>query len=281
MRYIDAGKITEAVKELCLEANYAIGRDVLAALRQMKERENSPTACEVLAQIIENDEIAAAESVPICQDTGMAVIFAEVGQEVVIINGDYAQAIEEGVRQAYVEGYLRKSVVKDPLFDRTNTGDNTPPVIYTQIVPGDQIKLKVTVKGFGSENMSRTKMMTPAEGVKGFKDFVIETVRLAGPNPCPPIVVGVGVGGTLDKAAQLAKLATMRDIGSANPDENYARLEMQILEEINRLGIGPAGLGGRSTALAVHIEYYPGHIAGIPIVVNICCHAVRHKEKII
>jgi fumarate hydratase subunit alpha len=281
MRRIYAADITQAVKTLCLEANWYIGKDVINALKQASSQEDSAIGCDVLEQIIKNDEIAASESVPVCQDTGMVVVFAEVGQDVRIEAGNYSEAIQEGVRQAYVEGYLRKSIVRDPLFDRSNTKDNTPAVIYTDIVPGDRIKLKLTVKGFGSENMSRTKMMTPAEGIAGFKDFVLETVRLAGPNPCPPIVVGIGVGGTMDKAAQLAKIATMREIGVANANPNYADLEQQLHEAINQLGIGPAGLGGRSTALAVHIEYYPGHIAGIPVVVNICCHAARHKETVI
>lgn len=278
MRQITAPEITKAVKTLFLEANYQIGNDVSAALETMYAQEDSAIGREVLSQIIENNQIAAQENVPICQDTGMAVLFLEIGQDLQILGGDLETAIQKGVRKAYIEGYLRKSVVKDPLFDRTNTGDNTPAVIHTRIVPGDGFKIIGTAKGFGSENMSRCKALTPSEGVEGFKKFVLETVRGAGPNPCPPIVVGIGVGGTLDKAAQLAKWATIRRIGTHHPKPQYAELEQQLLEEINKLGIGPAGLGGHCTSLAVHIEYYPGHIAGIPVVVNICCHAARHKE---
>jgi len=281
MRQITAPEITKAVKTLFLEANYQIGSDVSAALEKMCLAEDSAIGKEVLGQIIENNRIAADEKLPICQDTGMAVLFIEIGQNLQISGGDLEDAVQEGVRRAYTEGYLRKSVVKDPLFDRTNTGDNTPAVIYTRIVPGDKMKIMGTAKGFGSENMSRCKALTPSEGVEGFKRFVLETVRLAGPNPCPPIVVGIGVGGTLDKAAQLAKWATIRRIGTPHPKAQYAELENELLEQINHLGIGPAGLGGLCTSLAVHIEYYPGHIAGIPVVVNICCHAARHKEIIL
>lgn len=216
-----------------------------------------------------------------CQDTGMAVVFAEVGQDVHITGGNFVDAINQGVREAYSEGCLRKSIVADPLFDRKNTGDNTPAVIYTDIVPGDKIKLTVTCKGFGSENMSRIKMMTPADGVDGVLDFIVNTVVEAGPNPCPPTIVGVCIGGTMDKAAQIAKLATIRPVGSHNSDPRYAQLEAEALRRINDSGVGPGGLGGRVTCLAVNIESYPTHIAGMPVAVNVCCHAARHGEAVI
>ncbi len=276
MREIKAALITEKVKQLFLKISYEIGDDVLCGLRAGKDKEISPIGKAILEEIIANDTLAAKEGMAVCQDTGMAVVFAEVGQEVHITEGDFQQAINQGVREAYAEGYLRKSVVSDPLFDRKNTQDNTPAVIYTDIVPGDSVKLAVTAKGFGSENMSRLKMLTPADGQQGVLDFIVETVSLAGPNPCPPVVVGVCVGGTMDKAAQLAKKATMRRLGSLNPDARYQALEEKALEQINASGIGPGGLGGLTTALAVHIDWYPTHIAGLPVAVNICCHAVRH-----
>ncbi len=281
MRKIKAEVIKETVRDLFLKANYYIGEDIYNELRQRYELEESPVGRSVLEQIIKNDEIAAKEKIAICQDTGMAVVFVELGQEVMIVNGDFNEAIYQGVREAYLEGFLRKSVVCEPIFDRINTKDNTPAIIHLKIVPGDKVKITVTAKGFGSENMSRIKMLKPADGVEGVKEFIINTIVEAGPNPCPPVVVGVGVGGTMEMAAILAKKATIRPVGEHNDDSRYAQLEREILEEINKSGIGPAGLGGRTTALAVNIEYFPTHIAGLPVAVNICCHAARHAEKAI
>lgn len=278
MREISANTIKETVKKLYLQDNYYIGKDIMDALQEGLNKEESETGQAVLEQIIKNNKLAAEEQIAICQDTGMAVLFIKLGQEVRIVDGDFNEAVNQGVREAYTEGYLRKSLVTDPLFDRKNTKDNTPAVIHLELVPGDKIHLLVTGKGFGSENMSRLKMMTPAEGEQGVRSFVVETVKIAGPNPCPPVVVGVGVGGTVDKAAQIAKKATLRPIGTHNPDPRYAKMETEILEEINKLGIGPAGLGGRITALTVNIDYFPAHIAGTAVVVNICCHAARHAE---
>jgi len=278
MREIQASEIKELVKKLLLDANFYIGEDVLAALQKARDNEPSPTGRAVLEMIIENHQVAREEQLAICQDTGMVVLFVELGQEVHIIGGDFQEAVNQGVEAAYREGYLRKSVVDDPLFERRNTRTNRPAIIYTDIVPGDKIRLQITPKGFGSENMSALEMMTPADGPDRIKAFVVETIRKAGGNPCPPTIVGVGIGGTADKACVLAKKATLRKIGTHNPDERYARLEKEILEEINNLGIGPAGLGGRTTALAVNIEYFPTHIAGMPVAVNICCHASRHAE---
>lgn len=281
MREIQASQITTTVRDLFIAANYEIGADVLAALRWCREMEPSPLGQMALDQIIENDCLAAAEQLPICQDTGMAVLFVEYGQDVHVVGGGFNEAVDEGVRQAYIEGYLRKSVVSDPLFSRTNSGDNTPAIIHVRIVPGENIRFLVTPKGFGSENMSALKMLTPAAGAAGVKQFVLDTVRQAGPNPCPPIIVGLGIGGTMDKAAELAKLATLRPVGSSNPDQRYADLEQELLAEINKTGIGPAGLGGLTTALAVNIEWYPTHIAGLPVAVNIVCHACRRQEAVI
>ncbi|NPV44269.1 MAG: fumarate hydratase [Firmicutes bacterium] len=281
MRQIRAEVIKDAVKDLFIEANYVIGKDIYNKLKEQHEKEESEVGKSILKQIIENDEIAAKERIAICQDTGLAVLFIEIGQDVSIVGGDFKEAVNQGVREAYTDGYLRKSAVTDPLFDRKNTKDNTPAIIYIDIVPGDKIKILVTPKGFGSENMSALKMLKPADGVKGVKDFVVETAVKAGPNPCPPIIVGVGIGGTVEKAALMAKKATLRPVGQHNPDERYARLEQEILEEINKSGIGPGGLGGRTTALAVNIEHFPTHIAGLPVAVNICCHAARHAETTI
>ncbi|NLM22042.1 MAG: fumarate hydratase [Peptococcaceae bacterium] len=278
MREINAQTIKETVKQLFWQANYEIGPDILEALRQGLRQEESPTGRAILEQILQNNETARCEKMPICQDTGMAVLFIKLGQDVRIVGGDFNEAVNQGVREAYTEGYLRKSLVMDPIFDRINTKDNTPAVIHLELVPGDKINILVTSKGFGSENMSRLKMMTPAEGEEGVKKFVLETVALAGPNPCPPIIVGVGIGGTLEKAALIAKKATLRPLGQPNPDPRYAQMERDILSEINKLGIGPGGLGGRITALAVNIDYFPAHIAGTAVVVNICCHAARHAE---
>ena len=279
IRKIKADTVTKTVKQLFMDCNYFIDDSITKALKDFREKEKSPVGKNVLSQLLENNEIAAKEQIPICQDTGMAVLFVEYGDKVVIEDGSFKEAVEQGVREAYDEGYLRKSVVTDPVFDRINTKDNTPAVIHTEIVPGDKIKFLVGGKGFGSENMSAIKMLTPSYGAEGVKDFILETVKKAGPNPCPPIVVGVGIGGTFEKAAQLAKKATFRPIDTKNPDPRYAQMEDELLEKINRMGFGPAGLGGNTTALGVNIETYPTHIAGMPVAVNICCHAARHKES--
>jgi len=281
MREITAQAITKEVERLFLCASYCIGQDVEAAVRKGVEEEVSPAGRAALSQIAENYQIARAEGVAICQDTGMAVVFAEVGQEVCITGGGFEDAINEGVRQAYERGYLRKSVVGEPLFDRVNTRDNTPAVIHTRLRPGDELRLLVTPKGFGSENMSRVKMLVPADGVEGVRRFIVETVVEAGPNPCPPVIVGVGIGGTMEMAALMAKRQTARTVGSRHPDLRYASLEETALAAINRSGVGPAGTGGRVTALAVNVEYYPTHIAGLPVAVNVCCHAARHAEGVL
>jgi len=280
MREISVDIIRDEVKRLCIEANYFLGDDVLQAFHTFREKEESPLAAEILDQLIENARIASDEEVPICQDTGFAVIFIELGQEVQLTGGNLAEAVNEGVRQGYEKGYLRKSIVTDPL-DRVNTGDNTPAILYTDIVPGDRVKITIAPKGGGSENMSRIKMLKPADGADGVKSFVIETVQLAGSNPCPPIVVGVGIGGTFDKCAQLAKKALLRELGSTHPDPFYAAMEQELLEKVNNLGIGPQGLGGRTTALGVHIEPHPCHIASLPAAVNIQCHVARHTHLVI
>lgn len=276
VRYIEASVITETVKKLLMDCNYFIGGDIMDALLKARDGETSPVGKSVLDQIIENDKIAAKEEIPLCQDTGMAVLFVEYGDKVCVENGSFDEAVNEGVRQAYTEGYLRKSVVSDPVFDRVNTKDNTPAVIHTKIVSGGKIKITAGGKGFGSENMSAIKMLTPSYGVEGVKQFILDTVRAAGPNPCPPVVVGVGIGGTFERAAQLAKKATFREINTHNSDSRYASLEDELLTEINKMGFGPAGLGGNTTALGVNIETSPTHIAGMPVAVNICCHAARH-----
>lgn len=281
IRTISAETVTAAVKKLFMDCNYFIGKDIMNALENAEKSETSPVGKSVLSQIIENDKIAAKEEIPLCQDTGMAVLFVEYGDKVAIANGSFDEAVNEGVRQAYGDGYLRKSVVSDPVFDRVNTKDNTPAIIHTKIVSGNQIKITAGGKGFGSENMSAIKMLTPSYGVEGVKQFILDTVRSAGPNPCPPIVVGVGIGGTFERAAQLAKKATFRPIDTHNEDERYAALEDELLEKINKMGFGPAGLGGNTTALGVNIETSPTHIAGMPVAVNICCHAARHASTII
>jgi fumarate hydratase subunit alpha len=279
MREIDANTIIAAVKKLCMDANYYLGEDVLSALKKFEKQEESPLGKEILNQIIDNAGIAAKKQMPLCQDTGLTVIFADIGQEV-HIRGDFDEAIQEGVRQGYRDGYLRKSIVVDPL-NRKNTGDNTPAVISSRLVPGDKLSLTILPKGGGSENMSRIKMLKPADGVQGVKDFVVETIRIAGGNPCPPLIVGVGIGGSFDKVAQLAKHALLRTVGSKHPDVYYAALEDELLEKINDTGVGPQGLGGRTTALAVHIEVAPCHIASLPAAVNTQCHSARHKTTII
>lgn len=278
MREIHISKIIDTVKELCIEANYYLSNDIKKALCNAKENETWPLAENILDQIILNSDIAKNENMPICQDTGMACIFIEIGQDVHIVGGLLDDAINEGVRRGYEEGFLRKSVVKDPI-NRINTKDNTPAIIYHNIVSGDKIKITVAPKGFGSENMSRIKMLKPSDGLQGVKEFIIETVRLAGPNPCPPIVIGVGIGGTFDKAAYLAKKALIRPLDKRNEDKFYSDLEEELLDTINKLGIGPQGFGGKTTALGLNIETYPTHIAGLPVAVNINCHATRHKER--
>ncbi len=278
MREIHISEIISTVRDLCIESNYYLSNDVKEALCKAKENETWPLAENVLDQIILNSDIAKKEDMPICQDTGMACVFVEVGQEVHIVGGLLQDAINEGVRRGYDEGFLRKSVVKDPI-NRVNTKDNTPAIVYYDIVPGDKIKVTVAPKGFGSENMSRIKMLKPSDGLQGVKDFIIETVKLAGPNPCPPIVIGVGIGGTFDKAAYLAKKALIRPLNKRNDEKFYSNLEEELLETINKLGIGPQGFGGKTTALGLNIETYPTHIAGLPIAVNINCHATRHKER--
>lgn len=279
MREVDSKDITSAVRKLSMDANYYLGEDVLAALKKFEKLEESPLGKEILNQILKNADIAASKQMPLCQDTGLSVIFAELGQDV-HIKGDFNEAIQEGIRQGYKDGYLRKSIVVDPL-NRKNSGDNTPAVISTTIVPGDKIQLTILPKGGGSENMSRIKMLKPSDGEQGVKDFVIETIKIAGGNPCPPLIVGVGIGGSFDKVAQLAKHALLREVGSSHPDPFYAKMENELLEEINKTGVGPQGLGGRTTALAVHIEYAPCHIASLPAAVNTQCHSARHKTVVI
>lgn len=280
MRNVDVKEIIGAVKEMCISANYNLGKDVLDAFEESKKNEESPVGKGIIENLIENAKIAKDNQVPMCQDTGMAVVFVELGQEVQIVGGNITDAINEGVRQGYKEGYLRKSVVEDPLM-RKNTGDNTPAIIYYDIVSGDKIKITIAPKGFGSENMSKTKMLKPSDGIKGVEDFIVETVSEGGPNPCPPIVVGVGIGGTLDKATYMAKKALLRPIGSQSNLEHIKEMEENLLKRINSLGIGPQGLGGTTTALAVNIEVFATHIAGLPVAVNINCHASRHEERII
>lgn len=280
MREIQCSKITEVIRKLCIEANEHLPEDVKCAIKTARKEEDGEIAKGILDNIIENYEIADRENVPICQDTGMAVVFMEIGQDVHITGGDLTECVNEGVRQGYTDGYLRKSVVKDPI-KRGNTGDNTPAILYTEIVPGEQIKITVGPKGFGSENMSRIMMFKPSAGLEGIKDFIIETVKFAGPNPCPPMVVGVGIGGTFDRCALLAKKALMRPLGSSNKDPFYADLEKELLLKINSLGIGPQGLGGRTTAIGLNIETFPTHIAGMPCAVNINCHVTRHKTEVI
>ncbi|MDD3031632.1 MAG: fumarate hydratase [Candidatus Caldatribacteriota bacterium] len=276
MRKIEASKISSKVKELFLQANFNIGTDVLDALEKAWQNEKSKVGKDALKMIIDNNRLASSKELAICQDTGLAVLFVEIGQEVCIVDGDYKEAINKGVEEAYEDGYLRKSVVDDPVFDRKNTKNNTPAFIYNEIIPGDKIKILVMPKGFGSENMSSLAMLTAAHGAKGVVDFIVDTVRKAGPNPCPPTVLGVGVGGTADKAMVIAKKAIARTIGQHNPNPKYAQMEEEALERINKLGIGPGGLGGSTTSLAVNIDYLPTHIAGMPVAVNVCCHATRH-----
>ncbi len=280
MREIDVAVVSAAVAEMSKEANYYLGDDVTKAFERGLAEEVSPVGREVFKQLLENARIAREEEVPMCQDTGTAVLFVELGQEVRLTGGDFNEALNAGVRQGYTEGYLRKSIVKDPL-QRVNSGDNTPAVVHLQIVPGDQIKITLAPKGGGSENMGTVKMLTPSQGSQGLIDFVVETVSNAGSNPCPPIVVGVGFGGNFEKVTYLAKKALLRPLGQPNADPFYTNLEKEMLEKINSTGIGPQGFGGRFTALAVHIESHPCHIACMPAAVNINCHASRHTERVI
>ena len=280
MREINVQQIIDTVEKLCIDANNHLPSDVKCAIKNCRACEDGKIAQGVLDNIIENFEIADAENVPVCQDTGMACVFLEIGQDLHIVGGDLTEAINEGVRRGYANGYLRKSVVGDPVR-RGNTGDNTPAMIYTEIVPGENLKITLGPKGFGSENMSAIRMFKPSAGLQGIKDFIIETVEAAGPNPCPPIVVGVGIGGTFDKAALLAKKAIMRPIDSSHPDPYYADLEKEMLEKINQLGIGPQGFGGKTTAIGLNIETLPTHIAGMPCAININCHVTRHKTEVL
>ena len=280
MREIQTQQIIDVIEKLCIDANNHLPEDVKCAIKNCRACEDGKIACGVLDNIIENFEIADNENLPICQDTGMACVFLEIGQDVHIVGGDLTEAINEGVRRGYKNGYLRKSVVADPVR-RGNTGDNTPAMIYTEIVPGDKLKITLGPKGFGSENMSAVRMFKPSAGLQGIKDFILETVETAGPNPCPPIVIGVGIGGTFDKAALLAKKAIMRPLDTSNPDPYYADLEKEMLEKVNQLGIGPQGFGGKTTAIGLNIEVLPTHIAGMPCAININCHVTRHKTEVL
>lgn len=280
MREVNVDKVTENIKEMCIEANHFLTDDMKKVFKNAVVSEESPLGKQVLNQLNENLDIAANDMIPICQDTGMAVVFINVGQDVHLTGGDITDAINEGVRRGYVDGYLRKSVVKDPIY-RENTKDNTPAVIHFNIVPGDKVDITVAPKGFGSENMSRVFMLKPADGIEGVKEAILTAVKDAGPNACPPMVVGVGIGGTFEKCAYLAKKALTRDLNEESPVEYVRDLEKEMLEKINKLGIGPGGLGGTQTALAINIETYPTHIAGLPVAVNICCHVNRHSHRVI
>ncbi|MDN5323860.1 MAG: fumarate hydratase subunit alpha [Clostridia bacterium] len=281
LKEIKVEKIIETVKGLCIKAACDLPNDVEALITNSLKKEESEFGRYILEQIIDNIKLARKENQAMCQDTGVAVIFVEIGQDVHITGGNLISAINEGVRQGYRDGYLRNSVVDDPLFLRKNTGDNTPAVIHTEIVPGNQLKIMVVPKGAGSENMGALKMLKPVDGIEGVKEFILKTVREAGGNPCPPIIVGVGIGGTMEKATYLAKKALTREAGEHNPDNRYKELEIELLKKINKLGIGPQGLGGRITALAVNIEAYPTHIATLPVAVNLNCHAARHSKAIL
>lgn len=280
MREVNVDKVTENIKEMCIEANHFLTDDMKKVFKNAVVSEESPLGKQVLNQLNENLDIAAKDMIPICQDTGMAVVFINVGQDVHFTNGNITDAINEGVRQGYVDGYLRKSVVNDPII-RENTKDNTPAVIHYNIVPGDKVDITVAPKGFGSENMSRIFMLKPADGIEGVKNAILTAVKDAGPNACPPMVVGVGIGGTFEKCALLAKKALTRNVEEESPVKYVRELEREMLDKINRLGIGPGGLGGTQTALAINIETYPTHIAGLPVAVNICCHVNRHAHRVI
>ncbi|MDH5695826.1 MAG: fumarate hydratase [Dehalococcoidia bacterium] len=281
MREIKASAITQAVAQLCQEANFELGEDVLSALKRAQQTEESPLGREVLSQLIENARIAEQERLPLCQDCGTAVVFLEIGQEVHITGGDLYAAVEEGIRRGYAQGYLRKSIASQPFSARINTKDNTPPVIHGEIVPGDQLKITVMPKGGGAENMSRLAMLKPSDGRPGIIDLVVRTVDEAGGNACPPLIIGLGIGGTVEKAMLLAKEALLRRVAEPNPDPEIAELEKEILAQVNALGIGPLGFGGRTTALAVHAEVMPAHIASLPVAVNLQCHSARHKEAVL
>ncbi len=281
MREIHAPRIADVVAQLCIEANLHLGHDMLRALQRASEAESSRLGKELISNILENARIADDDRVPLCQDCGVAVLFLEIGQDVHITGGTLIEAVNEGVRRGYKDGYLRMSVVSDPLGARTNTSDNTPAVVHTEVVPGDRLSIAFMPKGGGSENMSRMRVLTPAEGRRGVIRFVVEAVEEAGGSPCPPIIVGCGVGGTTEKAAYLAKKSLLRDVGLRSPDPGTAELEADILEQINRLGIGPLGLGGRVTALAVHLETHPCHMASLPVAVNIQCHSARHRRAVL
>ncbi len=281
MRTLKTDAITEAVSNLFKQANYSLGDDVLAALNKARREEESPAGREAIDAILENARIAAGEKIPLCQDCGAAVVFLEVGQDVHVVGGDLYAAVNEGVRQAYKEGYLRKSIVDRPFSERKNTGDNTPAVIHVDIIPGDKLKITVLPKGGGAENMAKLGMLLPAAGKKGVIDFVVNAVSEAWSNPCPPVIVGVGIGGTAEKAMALAKHALIRKVGEPSPDKETAALEKEILHKVNELGIGPMGYGGRITALAVHVESFPAHITALPVAVNLQCHSARHREKTI
>ena len=281
MREINVEDIIGTVERLCIQSNYYLPQDVKKALEDAVDKEESPLAKEILEDILKNQEIARTKDVPICQDTGLAVIFLELGQEVRLVGGDLNTAIDEGVRRGYKNGYLRKSAVDDPFMVRKNTGDNTPAIIHTKIVPGDKVKLILAPKGGGSENMSALAMLKPSDGVEGIKKFVLDTVDKAGSNPCPPIIVGIGIGGTIEKTTLIAKQSLLRKVGEHNSNPMISKLEEELLDEINKLGIGPQGFGGRTTALAVNIETFPAHIASMPVAINIQCHVARHQEAII
>jgi len=281
VREIDVGIVTEQVARMLVEANTLLGEDVVSAFRNSLVSEASPTGRDVLDQLLENAELARGTGVPLCQDTGLALVFLEIGQDVHLTGGDLREAVQAGVRKACKEGYLRASVVSPPVGKRVNTGDNTPAILHVRTAPGEQLRITVAAKGGGSENMSALRMLRPAEGREGVKRFVLETVAKAGANPCPPIVVGVGIGGTFEFCALLAKKALLRRLGEPNPEPDFAALEREILEGVNRLGIGPAGLGGTVTALAVHVETHPCHIASLPVAVNINCHSHRHLEVLL
>lgn len=281
MKEIKAKDVTSTVARLCKEANFFLGDDVLAALRKAREEEESPVARQILDQILENAAIAAKDEMPLCQDCGLAIVFIELGQEVRISDGDLYQAVDEGVRQGYAEGYLRKSAVRQPFSARVNTKDNTPAIIHTEVVPGDQLKITVAPKGGGSENMSRFTVLKPAQGRQGVVDFVVSAVEEAGSNPCPPTIVGVGIGGSAEKAMILAKKALLRTVGKPSPDQEVAELEKELLQRINATGVGAGGVGGRITSLAVHVETFPAHIASLPVAVNLQCHSARHKEAVL
>lgn len=281
MREIPAEAITAAVARLCVEACCDLPEEMRAAIEKARDTEPSPVGRDILGQMLENADIARREQVPLCQDTGLAVVFADIGQEVHITGGDFEEAVNKGIHEGYVDGFLRKSSVEEPLFERKNTGDNTPAIIHTRIVPGDKIRIRLAPKGAGSENKSVLKMLVPADGIEGVRKVILDAVKAAGPNSCPPMVVGVGLGGNMELACLCAKRAAARDIGTRNPDARYAAFEDELLTLINKTGIGPQGLGGETTAVAVHVEWAPTHIASLPVAVNINCNAARHGEAVI